>query len=129
LRIYKSSRSNLPLPRSNAKAYYKNTGKDTTAEFLNSDRFKGLQKSRRIEDQAKEAGVENLYNVLYRFQSMSTHGHEIGKDDHTAEAMTMIDLQAVGAMCVAIDHAGVRWLIHRQRTDNQTLRKLLALGG
>lgn len=118
----------INLERGTLKVHNNKTGADATGDFLRSDRFKGLQKSKKIEDLAKEAGVEHLYDVVYRFQSMSTHGHEIGNDDHTAEAIVMIDLQAVGAMCMAIGHAGLRWLMHRERTDNETLRNLLGIG-
>lgn len=117
----------INLERGTLKVWNRKTGEDATADFLRSDRFKDLQKSRKIVDLAKEAGVGNLYDVLYRFQSMSTHGHEIGKGDNV-EALVIMDLQAIGALSMAIGHVGLRWLIHRQRTDNETLRKLLGLG-
>jgi hypothetical protein len=116
------------LERGTLKVWNRKTGEDATADFLRSGRFKDLQKSRKIADLAKEAGVEHLYDVLYRFQSMSTHGHDIGKDDNGIEALVMIDLQAIGALSMAIGHTGLRWLMHRQRTGNETLRELLGLG-
>lgn len=109
------------------KIWNRETGEDATTEFLRSNTFKGRPKSRKIADLAKEAGVEHLYDAVYRFMSMSTHGHEIGTADQSSEALVITDLQAIGALSTAIGHAGLRWLMHRQRTDNETLRKILGI--
>jgi len=117
------------MERGTLKVKNSKTGEDATAEFLRSERFKDLPKSKKIVDQAKEAGVEHLYDVLYRFQSMSTHGHDIGNEGHDTEALVAIDMQAIGALSTAIGHAGLRWLLHRERTDNESLRIVLGIQG
>lgn len=57
-----------------ARVMNRETGKDATPELLQSDRFKGLKKPPSIETRAKEAGVEDLYTVFYRFMSLELHG-------------------------------------------------------
>jgi hypothetical protein len=109
------------------KVWNRDTGQNATSDFLKSDTFKDLPKSKKITDQAKEADVQHIYDVLYRFLSMSTHGHDFGASPENAEERTLGDLQAVGALSMAIGHVGLRWLLHRQRTDNESLRKILGL--
>jgi hypothetical protein len=112
----------------NGKLVVKNkiTGKDETKEFLNSEQFKKIPKRKNIATYAEEADVIDLYNTFYRFLSLETHGHEVQKnnDNHT---QSIEDMQCVGALALAVGHAGTKWLLHRQRTDNETLRKLLGL--
>lgn len=76
---------------------------------------------------AQEAGVEDLYEIFYRFMSMATHGHEIGRDAKADAALT-VEMQGVGALSIAIGHVGVRWLTRAELTDNETLRSLLGIG-
>lgn len=105
------------------------TGGDATAEFLKDDRFKKLPAPKKVIDQATEAGVEDLYQVFYRFMSLATHGHDMVGGEEDQEAGLVVDLQAVGAMCVAIGHVSVKWLLGRVRTDNEALREVLGIGG
>lgn len=103
------------------------TGEDATAEFLASDRFKNLPRRMSVEDRAKQAGVEDLYNVFYRSLSMGGHGNSLEAGDASLE-LAVMHMQGVGAIALATGHSGVRWLVYRERTDNETLRKLLGLG-
>lgn len=103
------------------------TGEDSTAEFLASDKFKNLPRRMSVEDRAKQAGMEDLYNIFYRSLSMGVHGHSLGGGDTSLE-LTIMHMQGVGAIALATGHSGVRWLVQRERTDNETLRKLLGLG-
>jgi hypothetical protein len=105
----------------------RDTGLDATAEFFASERFKNLPKRKNVVTRAEEAGVADLYNIFYRFLSMEMHGHEVGKGDGDDDAAEIIHMQGIGALGQAIGHAGVRWLLHRERTDNETLRILLGL--
>lgn len=114
------------LERGHLKIHKRDDGTDATAGFLDSNQFRNIPKSKKVFDMAKEAGVDHLYEVVYRFMSMATHGHELG-DAAATEESVVIDMQAIGALGTAIGHAGVRWLIHRERTDNETLRKLLGI--
>jgi len=103
------------------------TGEDASAEFLESHRFQSLPRRMSIEDRAKQAGVEDLYNIFYRSLSMGVHGHSLGGADKSSD-LTVMHMQGVGAIALATGHSGVRWLVHRERTDNETLRGLLGLG-
>lgn len=102
------------------------TGEDATAEVLASDRFKNLPRRMSVEDRAKQAGVEDLYNVFYRSLSMGVHGQSVGTGDTSLE-LAVMHMQGVGAIALATGHSGVRWLLHRERTDNETLRNMLGL--
>jgi hypothetical protein len=105
------------------------TGADETAEFLKSDKFRKLPAPKKVIDQATEAGVEDLYQVFYRFMSLATHGHDMVSDEEDPDAGLIVDLQAIGAMCVAIGHVSMKWLLGRVRTDNESLRQVLGIGG
>ena len=114
------------LKAGKARILNRETGEDATAEFLASDRFKNLPRRMSVEDRAKQAGVEDLYNVFYRSLSMGVHGHSLGAGDTSLE-LAVMHMQGVGAIALATGHSGVRWLVHRERTDNGTLRNMLGL--
>jgi hypothetical protein len=103
------------------------TGEDATIEVLKSDQFKNLPKRQSIETRAREAGVEDLYTVFYRFMSLDTHGLGHHEKGDKAESLTLIQLEGIGALATAPGHAGARWLLHKQRTDNESLRSVLGL--
>lgn len=116
------------LKTGTARIVNRETGEDATAEFLASDRFKNLARRMSVEDRAKQAGVEDLYNIFYRSLSMGVHGHNLRGGDASLE-LTVMQMQGVGAIALATGHSGVRWLVHRERTDNETLRRLLGFAG
>ena len=118
----------INLERGSLRIRDRETGADATAEFMKSEQFKKLPAPKKVINQAAEAGVEDLYEVFYRFMSMPTHGHDIDGDSRDSEAALIVDLQAIGAMCMGIGHASMRWLLGRQRTDNESLRQVLGLG-
>ena len=63
-----------------------------TAYFAESaDRFK-LPAPKKMIDQATEAGVEDLYQVFYRFMSLAAHGHDMMSDGEDPEAGLIEDL-------------------------------------
>lgn len=109
-----------------ARIVNRETGEDATAEFLAGDTFKNLPRRMSVEDRAKQAGVEDLYNVFYRSLSMGVHGHSLSGSDSSLE-LTVMHMRGVGAIGLATGHSGVCWLVHRERTDNETLRKLVGL--
>jgi hypothetical protein len=111
-----------------ARVLNRHTGEDATDEFMQSDRFKNPGKRASVESRAKEAGVEDLYTVFYRFMSLDMHGHRLAHKSESPEAVAVIHLQGIGALAAASGHVGVRWLVHRQRTDNESLRGLLGIG-
>lgn len=116
------------LESGKAQILNRETGEDATADFLATDRFKNLGRRMSVEARAKEAGVEDLYNIFYRSLSLEMHGHS--PDSHEAEDardLAVMHMQGIGALGTASGHAGVRWLLHRERTDNETLRALLGL--
>lgn len=118
----------INLERGSLRIRNRETGADATAEFLKDDRFKKLPAPKKVINQAAEAGVEDLYEVFYRFMSMATHGHDFSGDSEDPEAALIVDLQAIGAMCMGIGHASMRWLLGRERTDNESLRQVLGIG-
>jgi hypothetical protein len=72
--------------------------------------------------------VEDLYNIFYRALSLEVHGHQMDSPEISNEELAVMHMQGIGALSRATGHSGVRWLIHRDRTDNETLRKILGLG-
>ena len=117
----------INLEKGKARIINRQSGEDSTAEMLESDRFKNLARRVSIESRAREAGVEDLYTVFYRFLSLDIHGHTLPHDERSPDDATTAHLHGIGALAIGSGHAGVRWLIHRQRTDNETLRQLLGL--
>jgi hypothetical protein len=118
----------INFEKGKARILNRETGEDATAEFLGTARFKGLKRPPSIEARAKEAGVEDLYTVFYRFMSLEMHGFSLSQKEQSAERASIVQLQGIGALALASGHAGVRWLINRQRTDNESLRQLLGIG-
>lgn len=114
-----------------AKISNRHSGEDVTADFLETACMKSIQKTKSVEKQAEEAGVTDLYNIFYRFLSMETHGHNIKKhrEDDDPHLLSISHMQGIGAVSRAIGHVGVRWLWHRERTDNEPLRDVLGLNG
>lgn len=118
----------INLEQGKLKIRSRETGADETADFLKDDRFKKLPAPKKVIDQAAEAGVEDLYQVFYRFMSLATHGHDMLGGEEDPEAGLIVDLQAIGAMCVAIGHVSMKWLLGRVRADNEALREVLGIG-
>ncbi len=118
----------INMQNGNLKIRDRESGGDATAEFLQKDRFKKLPKQKKVIELATEAGVEDLYQVFYRFMSLATHGHDMMGSDEDPEAGLIVDLQAIGAMSRAVGHVGVKWLLGRVRTDNEALREVLGIG-
>jgi hypothetical protein len=116
----------INLEKGNAKIFTKATGEDATAEFLASGSLKGSS-SKNLDRCAREADVSSLYDALYRPLSMAVHAHGFDPDDSSDEPEVEAELHAAGAFAKAIGHVGMRWLVHRQRTDNEALREVLGL--
>ncbi|AFT69517.1 hypothetical protein B5T_01234 [Alloalcanivorax dieselolei B5] len=101
-------------------------GADATKEFL-SERDRP-QKGVSIEQQARESGILHLYQVFYRFMSLDTHGKSKTVIDKVKRSeLTLVHLQAVGAMSQVFGHTAILWLLHRQRPTNDKIRELLGL--
>jgi hypothetical protein len=116
----------INLETGKLKIMNRQTGEDATSEFLESERFKNLPKRKSVASRAEDAGVTDLYNIFYRFLSLDTHGHETGRDkSEDTTGQVVMQMQGIGALSKAVGHAGTRWLLHRERTDNETLRMLL----
>ena len=126
----------LAAPREHAKAIFRanaeagkakivdKDGTDFTAAFLAEGRAARGHKSISIETMARQAELQDLYNVFYRFQSGYTHGIELSEG--TSET-TRGSLAGLGAFCILLGHVGVRWLVHRSRPGNEEIRSLLGL--
>nr|WP_270049487.1 DUF5677 domain-containing protein [Thalassolituus pacificus] len=101
-------------------------GTDVTKEFL-AKREKA-KKGVSIEQQARESDLIHIYQVLYRFMSLDTHGKsETIVDPEESLEATLVQLQTIGAISQAFGHIAILWLMHRQKTDNETIRELLGL--
>jgi hypothetical protein len=101
-------------------------GADLTEEFLaNQEKSnKGIS----IEQQARESDLSHIYQVLYRFMSLDTHGKtETIVDPRESLEVTIVQLQAIGAISKAFGHVAILWLMHRKKTDNEKIRELLGL--
>ncbi|MDX2421277.1 MAG: DUF5677 domain-containing protein [Amphritea sp.] len=99
---------------------------DLTEEFL--AKRENAKKGVSIEQQAREADLFHIYQVLYRFMSLDTHGKSdtIVDPEESLEA-TKVYLRTIGAVSQAFGHVAIRWLMHRQKTDNEKIRELLGL--
>lgn len=119
----------INLKSGKAKILNSHSGEDATTDFLKTDRMNSIQKRKSVVDQAAEAGVEDLYNIFYRFLSMETHGHNKTKscEEDDPHMLSTMHMQGIGAVSRAIGHVGVRWLLHRERIDNESLRDVLGL--
>jgi hypothetical protein len=117
----------INLEKDKAKVRSKITGEDATAEFVESDAMKKIPKQKNVEEKAKEADVLDLYTVFYRFLSLDTHGHRINSEEISAESLSVIHLQGIGAISRAIGQASVWWLLHRGWPDNESIRNILGL--
>jgi hypothetical protein len=101
-------------------------GSDVTKEFL-ATREKA-KKGVSIEQQARESDLFHIYQVLYRVMSLDTHGKsETIVDPEESLEATLVQLQTIGAISQAFGHIAILWLMHRQKTDNETIRDLLGL--
>jgi hypothetical protein len=120
----------MNLKAGTAKMLDRETGEDVTAKFLEEEQAKQTRRRKSIEDQAKEAEVQDLYTVFYRLLSLETHGHnETPAENAKASALCATHLQGIGAISKGIGQACVCWLIGREWPDNESLRDVLGLNG
>lgn len=100
------------------------SGNDHTEAFLSSGRADKGARLPSMDTMAEQCGLRDLYNIFYRFQSLHTHGNDVREDSSSTQAST---LSAVGAFSNLLGHAGIRWLVHRSRPDNEEIRAVLGL--
>jgi hypothetical protein len=99
---------------------------DVTKEFL--EKRGKATKGVSIEQQARESDLFHIYQVLYRFMSLDTHGKsETIVDPKDSLEATSVHLQTIGAISQVFGHVAILWLMHRQKTDNEKIRELLGL--
>jgi len=102
----------------------KEDGADVTNDFL-STRNKP-KKGVSIEQQARESGILDLYQILYRFMSLETHGKsETVVNPAERSEVTLEHLQTIGAISQVFGHTAILWLLHRQKITNEKVRELL----
>lgn len=117
----------INLEQGKLKIRNRETGEDATAEFLKTDKFKKVPLAKKVIDQAVEAGVEDLYQVFYRFMSLATHGHDMIDGEEDPAAGLMVDLQTIGVISVGVGFVAAKWLLCRTRTDGHSLRMVLGI--
>src|SRR5690606_19068912 len=84
------------------------TGDIATQEFLASQKFNELPRGRNIEQKAAEAGLKEIYTMLYRFLSLDAHGHSSGASNRDTDLL-IGQLHLTGAMSRVIGHSAVYW--------------------
>ncbi|MDU8627537.1 DUF5677 domain-containing protein [Pseudomonas syringae group sp. 243L2] len=118
----------MNLKSGTARMFDRTTGEDVTANYLESEQAKQPRRRKNIEDQAREAEVQDLYTVFYRLLSLETHGHsEPPTEQAEISALCITHLQGIGAISRGIGQACVWWLMHRTWPDNESLRDVLGL--
>lgn len=118
----------MNLKAGTAKMLDRDTDEDLTAQFLEKEQAKRTRRRKSVEDQAKEAEVQDLYTVFYRLLSLETHGHnETPSEKSKSDKLCIIHLQGIGGISRAIGQACVWWLMHRHWPDNESLRDVLGL--
>ena len=106
----------------------KYTGEDVTDSVVGAGLL--LSKTKRkvtFETMARDADILHLYDIFYRFGSMTTHGNEGGSPSWNKIGDVVANLNQVGAFNKALGHAGVMWLMWRERPSNESLRTVLGL--
>lgn len=120
----------MNLKTGTAKIFDRETGEDVTAQYLEREQAKQNRRSKSVQDQAKEAEVQDIYTVFYRLLSLETHGHnETPAEKSEARALCATHLQGIGAISRGIGQACVCWLIGREWPDYESLRDALGLNG
>lgn len=112
------------LERGLLRIFDRETGSIATDEVLSSDRFKKVPKPRPVSSKAEAAGVGDLYDLLYRFMSLDTHGHANDEPDLTEESV-IGQLHVTGALSKVIGHSAVYWLRAREIAKIENVRALL----
>jgi hypothetical protein len=102
-------------------------GADLGKEVLASGLLKSRFKKKRIEEMAKEAGADGVYNILYRFLSTSAHGNPVQPDVVRGEDDVVAVMSAFGAIGKAAGHAAILWIKHRQQADRAVLLQILGV--
>lgn len=103
------------------------TGRDLSKEVLQSGVLKRKFKTRKIEELAKDAGAEGLYNMLYRFLSTTVHGNPMDNQSIRDANDVAAVMSGLGALAKAIGHSAILWLQERKQPDRETLLRLIGV--
>lgn len=104
-------------------------GNNHSKSFLANDLLDKKSKIPSIETMASKCGLSDIYNIFYRFLSIYTHVNELNHNtDYSNTKHSSIEiLKCVGLFSILLGHLGVRWLVHRNRPNNEEIRALLGL--
>lgn len=121
------------LQSGNAKIFSRKGQGDKTAEFLHSEVMNGIPKRIRIEEIAKEAGLERIYTMYFGFQSLLVHGTSLGiKFDegyvNGEEKSLYIAVMAAGGFMYAINQTTRDWIVKREQTSMAEILRILGIG-
>lgn len=100
-------------------------GNDRSEQLLRDSSLSASIKKKTVETMAREAGAIDLYNAFYRFISLQTHGNLLDAPSVTSPLEISAVLSGAGAISKATGHVGVRWLLRRERPNNNELHKVL----
>lgn len=99
------------------------TGANSTKEVLSSGTLKKTNTVKKnIELMAREAGIADLYNIVYRHNSQATHGHDSDAASWADTNIILGTLEAIACFSGMIGRAGHLWLMCRTRLDTDAIR-------
>jgi hypothetical protein len=121
------------IARKNLKAGHatiqrKTPQENITQEFLESSAMKGIPKRRRIEDLAKEAGLEKVHTIIYGFLSMSAHGTTFGWDEiANIDEDVLAAIASANALMECINLVVGGWVVGRKQTSISEIYSILGM--
>ncbi len=100
------------------------TNEDKTKELLNSDWGKDIRPRLKIEDAAKNVGLDKLYTQLYGFMSLTAHGLMLESNTDTREGL-IGDLAIANVLMECINLVVKNWITDRKQTPLKDIYAIL----
>jgi Family of unknown function (DUF5677) len=102
------------------------TGDDISREMLEEARMQEIGKMPKVEEVARVAGLEKLYDRYYRFASQYTHGHTFGisKREGALNGILMA-IAMVGPLLDCINLVVCNWVTYRRQTPLSEIYEIL----
>jgi hypothetical protein len=99
------------------KVFERATGKDVSKDFLESQMMKGVSGVLKVEDIAKEVGLQKIHTQMYGALSMEGHGSIYNfMDNEAPEDRIFMFLAATNSFFEVINLVVENWIIHRKQT-------------
>jgi hypothetical protein len=110
------------LDRGVGKIIRTSTGENVTEEFRNSHKFKEILRAPKFEDMAREAGMEDIYTMLYGPMSMLSHGNSFGLPRNRSGSEQHIVLSSITAQLAALIAVCEAWYSRQRTLTREDLR-------